>query len=117
MARVKKIWSAQTVDKPQVESTQGLIESPVSILSDSTEGVTEALLLTQEAAPELSGVVHMPEPPPVPAHVPASKSAIAKTYVVGDEYALDGKRGKVIVIFKDMIKVRWADGSVGLIKK
>jgi len=118
MARVKKTWSAQNVDEPHVELEKDPVEAPGDVMTDPASAELKDPQPSQEEAPVLLAVVDDPvPPPPVPVQTPPAKPTVAKTYQAGDEYALDGKRGKVIVVLRDMIKVRWSDGSIGFAKK
>lgn len=112
MARVKKPWDVPVnVDDP----AKDVVEQKEYTLpaATSTEDIES---LSMEVATPIP--VELPVPAPAPPVAPAPvKAAVAKVYQAGDEYSAGGKKGKVIVVLKDILKVRWGDGSIGFVKK
>lgn len=110
MARVKKPWDVPVnVDDP----AKDVVEQKEYTLPAATSTEDLASLSMEVATPI---PVELPAPAPPVAPAPA-KVAVAKVYQAGDEYSAGGKKGKVIVVLKDVLKVRWTDGSVGFVKK
>lgn len=112
MARVKKPWDVSVN-----------VEDPAKDVVEQQEYTLPAAASTEDLASlsmegESPIPAELPVPAPAPPVAPAPvKAAVAKVYQAGDEYSAGGKKGKVIVVLKDVLKVRWTDGSVGFVKK
>lgn len=110
MARVKKPWDVPVnVDDP----AKDVVEQKEYTLPAATSTEDLASLSMEVATPI---PVELPAPAPPVAPAPA-KVAVAKVYQAGDEYSAGSKKGKVIVVLKDVLKIRWTDGSIGFVKK